>query len=374
MSRLIKGLVAVALVGSALAGGTYGWLQWEMGKIKRFDSGSNQPTLSSEAASAELPLEADLPEVLRFLVFSVGSSGLDDGDGARLGIGDGRAAMSDGLTDSLMLLTLQPGSGKMDLLSLPRDLWLEDRGHRINESYNRHGVWALVDDVETLTGLRADHVVSVNFAAFADLTDAVGGVPLWFDYPARDSKAKLDIPTAGCVTLGGADALAFVRSRHWQVERDGGWRSDATSSDWGRIERQQAFLRVVMAKLLDWRLPARVPSLLGVARDNLMLDERLTLARLVSLATEYSRSGVVLNASTYPGRGGVTESGASVIFPDVVAGLELASSMGLPQPAPQPTASGSSATPPVEDLATPPATAGFAPSRDGRGGTRFRGC
>lgn len=387
--RIRRALLAVAAGTTVLAVSSYGWLQWEIGKIARFEELAPRPSLSPTSQGNTLPPTEDLPEVLRILVFSVGSSGLEDGDGTRLGIGNGRAAMRDGLTDSLMLLSLRPDSGRVDLLSLPRDLWLSERGHRVNESYNRYGVWGLVDDVEILTGLRADHAVAVNFAAFADLTDAVGGVPIWLDHPVRDIKSKLSVPTAGCVTLTGSDALAFVRSRHWQVQRDGIWRADATSSDWGRIERQQSFLRAVAGRLLNWKLPTRVPELLGVARDNLVLDQQLTLRRLVSLATDYATNGMAIHASTYPGRGGVTESGASVIYPDIEAGLaQVAAAEALAADTTAtgvPTAPGSpgiparagataSKTTSVSAGAGTPSAGGFAPARDGSGGLRYHTC
>lgn len=378
-SRIARALAFLLLSTLLLAGGLYLWFQWEVDKIERFAVPAPRPSLGAVVPELDQPALAPAPEALRFLVFSTGSSGLDDGDGERLGIGNSRAAMRDGLTDTVMLVNLRAGEGQLEILSLPRDLWLEERGHRINETYARHGVWSLVDDVEALTGVRADHVVSLNFAAFADLTDAVGGVPVFFEHPARDLKAKLDIPQAGCVNLNGNDALAFVRSRHWQIQRDGVWRHDATSSDWGRIERQQAFLRLMSARLLDWKLPSRIPALLGVARDNLMLDANLTLSQMLSVATEFGRNGVDVNASTYPGRGGVTESGASVIFPDVISGLALSEVLfGSAAPAettlPAPT---STLGTPMADPSTTapiPTAGGFTPARDGSGGTRYRGC
>ena len=378
-SRIARALAFLLLSTLLLAGGLYLWFRWEVDKIERFAVPAPRPSLSAAAPGSTSPALAPAPDALRILVFSTGSSGLDDGDGERLGIGDSRAAMRDGLTDTVMLVNLRAGDGEIEILSLPRDLWLEDRGHRINETYARHGVWSLVDDVEALTGVRADHVVSLNFAAFADLTDAVGGVPVFFEHPARDPKAKLDIPEAGCVNLSGKDALAFVRSRHWQIQRDGVWRHDATSSDWGRIERQQAFLRLMSARLLDWKLPSRIPALLGVARDNLMFDANLTLSEMLSVATEFGRNGVAVNASTYPGRGGVTESGASVIFPDVTSGLALSGALfGWAGPAETslPSSIGTPTTPFADSSTTTPApnVGVFTPARDGTGGTRYRGC
>jgi LCP family protein required for cell wall assembly len=310
-------LVIMLSVGIASAG----YLTWELSRLTRFDERIEPVSKSDE----QISVTPEIPEgVSRILVFSTGSDGLNpDLDGERLGIGRGRAAMADQLTDSILLLTLAPENGKIGIVSFPRDTWLEWRGHRVNESYKRHGVSALVDDIETLSGIRAEHAIALNFAAFADLTDSLGGVRLYFEAPARDFKAKLDIPSAGCVTLDGSNALAFVRSRHWQVYTNGTWRSDSSSSDWGRILRQQAFIQGAVSQLLTWQLPSRVPALFTVARENVTLDQGLSITKLAGLAQGFVLNRPEITSITFPGRGGSTESGASVIFPDLERGLSM---------------------------------------------------
>lgn len=312
-------LITVAVAFVTLFGSVAGYFAWEFTHLNRFEesiSASPDPVLSEPTA---LPVP---PGVTRILVFSTGSEGLDaEADGKRLGIGRARARMADGLTDSILLVTLHPDAGRVGIVSLPRDTWLDWRGHRINESFKRYGLDALVDDVETLTGLRAEHAVAMNFAAFADLTDSLGGVRMLFDAPARDAKAHLDIPVAGCINLDGATALSFVRSRHWQVYTDGRWHSDATSSDWGRILRQQAFVRAAASQLLTWQLPSRVPALFNVVQDNVTFDQGLSITKIAGLLQGFAANPPQIESMTFPGRGGVTESGASVIFPDLEGGL-----------------------------------------------------
>jgi len=314
LRRSVVIILASVLAATAV---TAGYLTWEYTKFTRFEEVIQQ---TNPTTSAAVP-PAVPPGVTRILVFSTGSDGLDaDTDGSRLGIGRNRARMADQLTDSILLVTLHPDLAQVGIVSLPRDTWLDWRGHRINESFKRYGLSALVDDVETLTGLRAEHAVAMNFAAFADLTDALGGVRVLFDAPARDAKAHLDIPTAGCVNLDGPNALAFVRSRHWQVYTNGSWRSDSTSSDWGRILRQQAFIRAAANQLLTWQLPARIPALFNVVQDNVTFDQALTVTKLAGLVQGFATTKPSIDAMTFPGRGGVTDSGASVIFPDMVTG------------------------------------------------------
>jgi LCP family protein required for cell wall assembly len=317
LRRSVLVVVFSALITTALA---VGYVTWEYSNLTRFEE-AIKPTASEVTTRPTLPTVP--PGVTRILVFSTGSDGLDvERDGSRLGIGRGRARMSDQLTDSLLLVTLHPDNAKIGIVSLPRDTWLEWRGHRINESFKRYGLTALVDDVETLTGLRAEHAVALNFAAFSDLTDSLGGVRLLFDAPARDAKSHLEIPSAGCVNLDGPNALAFVRSRHWQVYTNDAWRSDASSSDWGRILRQQAFIRAAAAQLLTWQLPARIPALFNVVQENVTFDQELSVSKLAGLVQGFANNKPTIETMTFPGRGGVTDTGASVIFPDMINGPE----------------------------------------------------
>jgi len=99
-------------------------------------------------------------------------------------------------------------------------------------------------------GVQIDHYIQIDFCAFRRLVQAVGGVEIPFQYPARDKPSNGNPPLflveqTGCVNLDGDTALAYVRSRHYQYEDppgSGHWVSDPTS-DFGRISRQQDFLR-----------------------------------------------------------------------------------------------------------------------------------
>ena len=311
--RILITFAALITISALVMGSLAGYTWWRLATIETFDD----QIIATPSPSADELIQ--LPEKSAvFLLFSVGSEGLDAEDGTRLGIGRGRAKMADGLTDSIMVMITDPSSRKIGVISIPRDTWLEQRGHRVNESFNRYGVNGLIADVTELTGLRIDHAMSVNFAAFADLTDAVGGVDIEINQPVRDLKAKLDLP-AGCVHLDGANALAFVRSRHWQVLSNGSWRSDSTSSDWGRIERQQSFLRLVLGRILTPELPLRVPALVDVAGNNLTIDAGLTVSEMLSWAKAFAGGVEDLAAATIPGRGFTTDGGASVIGVDPAA-------------------------------------------------------
>ena len=60
-------------------------------------------------------------------------------------------------------------------------------------------------------GIPINHVVQVDFSGFQDAVNALGGIYLDFPYPAKDTYSGLDITTAGCQLLNGAQALAVAR-------------------------------------------------------------------------------------------------------------------------------------------------------------------
>ncbi len=145
-------------------------------------------------------------------------------------------------TDTLMLVRIpdDPDLGA-SAVSIPRDSWVDVPGlgmHKINSALARGAAMArpdlvrqglsgpdleraanaagsrlLVRTVEELTGVSIDHYAQVNLAGFADITRALGGVPVCLKAPVHDSYSGADF-AAGPQTVQGARALQFVRQRH----------------------------------------------------------------------------------------------------------------------------------------------------------------
>ncbi len=90
---------------------------------------------------------------------------------------------------------------------------------------------------------------------------AIGTVSLFFPTPARDKKTGLNVAEAGCQNLDGEQALAYVRSRYYEYLDKGRWKSDPTS-DLGRIQRQQYFLRSIARQAAAVKNPLRIPKIL----------------------------------------------------------------------------------------------------------------
>ena len=227
-------------------------------------------------------------------------------------------------SDTIMVLRVERNVESAAILSFPRDLWVRiadsDRRGRINSTFDPSDPSRLVKTIEANFGVRIDHYVDVDFCAFKKLVEVVGGVKVPFQYPTRDRYSGLNVTAPGCVTFDGDAALAYVRSRHYEYEVDGKWKDDG-SSDFGRIARQQDFIRRALQKALDrgGREPLVAKQLIDAGLQNVTVDEDLTVSDLYRLATRL-RSFDPSTVKTYRIDGqGVTIGGALVIQPDTTS-------------------------------------------------------
>jgi polyisoprenyl-teichoic acid--peptidoglycan teichoic acid transferase len=137
-------------------------------------------------------------------------------------------------SDTIILIRLDPSKKATALMSIPRDLKVSIPGHgvgKINEAYELGGARLTLETVKEITGLRINHVISVNFLGFVDAVNQLGCVYMDIDhryYNPGGSYAAIDLQP-GYQRLCGRDALSFVRFRH-------------TDTDIVRASRQQQFL------------------------------------------------------------------------------------------------------------------------------------
>ncbi|MEZ5268902.1 MAG: LCP family protein [Microthrixaceae bacterium] len=155
------------------------------------------------------------------------------------------------------IIVLQVGPEGSLMMSVPRDLWVENpatgKNGRINGTYN-DGPANLVNAVRQNLVIPIHHYAEVDFASFAGLIDAVGGITIDFPHPAFDPGSGLDVQTAGPVTLDGTQALAYVRARNYTEIIDGEPVKDPTA-DIGRQERQRQFLVTALSEVGSERNP-----------------------------------------------------------------------------------------------------------------------
>lgn len=188
-------------------------------------------------------------------------------------------------SDVIMLVKVYPQDGTAQMLSIPRDLLVEIPGHgtnRINAAYSYGGAPLMVRTVKAVTGLPIHHYVEVDFVGFQAIVDQVGGVPVEFPYPARDTKSGLDVP-AGLSMLDGQQALAYARSRHYQEQRDGRWVS-VDASDIGRTARQQQLVLAILQALKKPSTLTETGAVVGSFASHLTVDSTLLDSSLIQLA------------------------------------------------------------------------------------------
>jgi len=150
--------------------------------------------------------------------------------------------------DVIMLLQVFPDEDRIQLLSLPRDLKVTWNGTttKINGIFN-DGPSEIVSAVRAFTDVPIHHYLQVDFAGFAGIVDAIGGIEMTFPHDARDVKSKLQV-SAGRQVIDGKTALALARSRSYQELIDGQW-VYVDASDFGRTRRQQDLLLAMITQI-----------------------------------------------------------------------------------------------------------------------------
>jgi len=207
--------------------------------------------------------------------------------------GDAESGRVGERSDTIMIMRVDPAAKRVAVLSFPRDLYVTISGSRnrarINSAYRRDDPQELIDTIYENFGVGTDHFIQVDFCTFKTLVDAVGGVTVPFEFPARDPNTGLAVQATGCYTFDGDHALAYVRSRKYQYEDppgSGNWRSDP-SSDLGRISRQQDFLRRTLRSVLSKGLlnPSVASGLISAATGgDVVTSDDLSLAKLMEFA------------------------------------------------------------------------------------------
>jgi polyisoprenyl-teichoic acid--peptidoglycan teichoic acid transferase len=197
-------------------------------------------------------------------------------------------------SDTIMILRVDPESDRLALTSFNRDLIVEipatGETGMINSAFSlENGEQALIDTIKQNFGISINHYVEVDFQAFKQLVDAIGGVPLYFGNAVKDDSSGLFIEQLGCVTLQGEQALQFARARHIEyMTPDDGWEADPYA-DISRTQRQQVFIRRALAKALaDVKAnPLRVQQLIDIGVENVTLDDQMGVGDILDLAEHF---------------------------------------------------------------------------------------
>lgn len=170
-----------------------------------------------------------------------------------------------GRSDVIILAHVSGDRKRVDLIHVPRDLYVSIPGqgkNKINAAYAVGGTPLLVQTLQPLIGVPIDHVAKVDFNGFVQMTDAIGGVTI--------------ATNEGNRTFNGTEGLAWVRERY-----------SLKNGDFGRGERQMMFVRAVLMKGLSKQVltnPSELSRFLGAATSNMVVDEKFTTDEMQKLA------------------------------------------------------------------------------------------
>jgi len=228
-------------------------------------------------------------------------------------------------SDTIMIIRVTPSINTASILSFPRDMWVKiagsNRRGRINTTADKKDPNILIRTIKENFNINIDHYVNIDFCAFKEIVDAVGGVRVPFKYKSKDKMTGFSVQRSNvCFRFNGDHALAYVRSRHYRYfdPAKNSWVRDGTS-DWGRINRQQDFTKRMVKKSLDKaRTDPRVATrILNAGLKNVITDDRLTPIMLLQLGQAMKNYDAnTMGSYTMPGLGQVIDK-ASVIVPDL---------------------------------------------------------
>ncbi|WP_037680564.1 LCP family protein [Streptomyces griseus] len=233
-----RGLLVMAwtAAGIVVLGGTgAGYLYFKLnGNIKSVDI--------DQALGTDRPEKADNGSENILVLGSDTRAGSNKKIGG--GTDDGSAR-----SDTAMIIHVYKGHQKASVVSVPRDTLIDrpactdtkgdthDAASDVmfNSAYTTGGAACAVKTVESLTGVRMDHYLEVDFSGFQKLIDQLGGVDITTTKDIDDPDSHLKLK-AGEHTLNGKQALGLVRTRHGVGD----------GSDLGRIQLQQAFIKALV--------------------------------------------------------------------------------------------------------------------------------
>ena len=220
--------------------------------------------------------------------------------------------LPDGRSDAIMIARFSADRRHAQLISIPRDSWVDIPGHgrnKINASYAFGGPPLLVRTVEQLTQVRIDHYVAIDFEGLIQVTDDLGGVDVVV--AETTSNGPYTFP-AGVNHLDGDQARWYLAQR-----------KTLPGGDFDRVRRQQQYLQSMFGKLFSSNTfsdPGRLDAALLAVTGAVAIDDTLGNGDLLALA--YSLRNVApedIDFFTAPVLGTGMEGPSSVVYLDGVS-------------------------------------------------------
>ncbi len=262
-AMLLAGRMVVATIAAAALAMTGGAYQWSTSKNHRMNTISALDLGSRDIVDPNAQFGDE-----DFLVV-----GMDSRAGANANMDVGTTEDAGGArSDTIMLVNIPANRKRVVAVSFPRDLaitpiqceaWNPDTGEygplydsdtkkwgpknvytetKLNSTFSFGGPKCLVKEIQKLSGLSINRFIAVDFAGFAKMVDALGGVEVCTTTPLKDYELGTVLAHAGRQLIDSKTALNYVRARNVTTENNG---------DYGRIKRQQLFLSSLLRSLIS---------------------------------------------------------------------------------------------------------------------------
>jgi LCP family protein required for cell wall assembly len=260
---LLVGRLAAATIAAAALAMTGGAWQWSTTKNHRLNTVSALDQHSQDIVDPNAQYGDE-----DFLIV-----GIDSRAGANGSMGAGGTEDAGGArSDTIMLVNIPANRKRVVAVSFPRDLaitpiqceaWNPDTWEygplfdpdtknygsknvytetKLNSTFAFGGPKCLVKEIQKLSGLSINRFIAVDFAGFAKMVDAIGGVEVCTTAPLKDYELGTVLAHSGRQLIDSETALNYVRARNVTTENNG---------DYGRIKRQQLFLSSLLRSLIS---------------------------------------------------------------------------------------------------------------------------
>ncbi len=222
-------------------------------------------------------------------------------------------------TDAMMLVQLSGDREAVTVMSIPRDSWVEIPGHgehKINAAFSFGGPALAIQTIEELTGVRIDHLAIADFESFSALTDELGGVDITLTQPLTVDGVTLD---PGMQRLNGDQALRYARERY-----------NVAGGDFGRVQRQQNWMRAIMVRTFERDVltnPGRLMGMLETVSESIAVDEGLSIGNMRDMAISARNlrpGGVQFITAPHLGTGRSPDGAQSIVVLDFEAFDQIA--------------------------------------------------
>ena len=177
--------------------------------------------------------------------------------------------VNDNLTDTIMYINYNTQNGKLFIMSIPRDTYVENEycvGHKINAIYREKNIVPLIEEVQELLNTKIDYYAIFDTEIVNKLVDEIGGVKvdvpfdMKYDDPTQDLHIDLE---QGVQVLNGKQAEQLVRFRH-----NNDMSVAYAMGDLGRVKTQQEFMKSLAKSLFNPINVFKIPSIANIILED----------------------------------------------------------------------------------------------------------